>query len=1295
MNIQTRLGNVPETHYADLTAAFPEWTVNHRGDGVATLFCRQEPVEEKFFLQNFPDGINTLYRVVIHGCKVYDPLSGTVAFTDNAASVIRDYMAHADGMRLPPAIFGTPMAAAAWYTAAARCNEAIALTAGGSEARYRLWGSYYLDERPADVLGRMLQCCDGRLYPTADGGLALDIGAWAEPTVVLDENAIVGFSDLARGKDILSTANTIRATYLGVDQDYQTTDADPWVDAVDVSERGELEFEIALLMCPSHTQARRLMKLAAYRQKPRWVGTIQTNLMGLAAAGERFVRITYPLFEIDEVFEVQNFQIIVGEGNILQGVTLEVQSMPSDAYAWDPAEEEGDAPVAGEIDEGRPHRADPGRLRGRDLRRRRSAASPVFYADLTWTAPVDRRARHRGARQAHRRRVVDCDLRCGGCDQRRELRARRRRGIRIPDSPHLDLGSSRRLDRQRRRHRSSICRSLAMANEVTAAFNTAFRDFALDGITSSGANKPKKVEVRAIGPVIDGAITSLTAIATAGIKWLPSSTGTIRVRSTANVAIASGLVNGATLNGVTLATGNHVFLGLQTNPAENGLYTVVASGAAPRATFADSAAELGYIGFVIQSGTAGAGEQWTLPIAAASITLGTTALNFAQTGIADPYAAEIVEARGSYPDLDDRLDGIDAEMDTVQALTDTTTRAPTPYGYSDEAGYLVPVGSERGYDFSFGLTDCDTIVHYGDSYTDATYVLKDKAWVSVVSNFSPFRHVNMGDSGNWAERIYEQIQANRCVITPGVSWEVSFRGNTAWHVRHARYAVVATWTNDQSQGGPAAWTQHMKKNIDLLRSFGAQPVIMAEARPTTITTKEQYSVMSNLAREAGCDFVDAQHMSEETRYSVGPFTDGSHPGTRTGALYWSPMLRWLDGIPRPQRSIKVYNLRGTVVVGSLADLIFRDIYGLVNRFKEIGLGHVCIADVNLNNFEEIDKANWTGGTKNVDRYDEYAQLASGYPLTLTDYALLRVALPAHARGIKGIGVQVGTNATEVYVFNRFATNTHDTDTPTGAWEAVTLDGDMIQLDNWTLAKCMSDNELLVLLHKTGGVTLARPVVHWSGFLTGPERRLVRTYEVVGSELLTVRTCASLTGWTTVGSPAVVVPFDLSMGAPRDPAAPANPIGGVIEVTSANKIRQGTAVVASKERQTVYRLRVWARYWPKVFLDNTIAGYGFPAAQVVDRSAGFVFPDDSPINYETFDWRLVTLEATFAAAAAAPTAYEKQEKMVGLYWTPLDFYVSTLTTAFPCTLNWQLSSSDGTVQIGKVSLVEVIEHEHHR
>lgn len=133
-------------------------------------------------------------------------------------------------------------------------------------------------------------------------------------------------------------------------------------------------------------------------------------------------------------------------------------------------------------------------------------------------------------------------------------------------------------------------------------------------------------------------VADLSTLTTGGIKYTSED---IRVRSTANVDISSGLENGDTLNGVTLATGDHVFLGFQSDASENGLYTVVASGAASRATFADSAAELARIGFLILEGTAGSGERWTLALDAADITVDTTDLNFSRTGIEVDYSTAV------------------------------------------------------------------------------------------------------------------------------------------------------------------------------------------------------------------------------------------------------------------------------------------------------------------------------------------------------------------------------------------------------------------------------------------------------------------------------------------------------------------------------------------------------------------------------------------------------------------------------------------------------------------------------
>ena len=141
------------------------------------------------------------------------------------------------------------------------------------------------------------------------------------------------------------------------------------------------------------------------------------------------------------------------------------------------------------------------------------------------------------------------------------------------------------------------------------AANDVFRDYITDGVPLSGAHKPVKQDIRTLltgyedeldtidarttvleaSDVAQGNrlttaesdIDTLQSVAAAGVRWISNS---IVVRSTANVNLASGLVNGVTLNGVVLATGQFVFLGSQTATTENGIYTVVAAGAASRST---------------------------------------------------------------------------------------------------------------------------------------------------------------------------------------------------------------------------------------------------------------------------------------------------------------------------------------------------------------------------------------------------------------------------------------------------------------------------------------------------------------------------------------------------------------------------------------------------------------------------------------------------------------------------------------------------------------------------------------
>lgn len=156
----------------------------------------------------------------------------------------------------------------------------------------------------------------------------------------------------------------------------------------------------------------------------------------------------------------------------------------------------------------------------------------------------------------------------------------------------------------------------------TDALKIAFRDFLILNVPSSGPNKPFKAEVRAALNILAEDIAA--AASGQNIKV------NVRSASTANIALSSGLVNGAVIDGVTLATGDRFLVKNQSAPSQNGIYIVAASGAASRATDADTADEVTGMVVIVNEGTAWGGWQFNL-LTPAPIVLGATDLNFTPT----------------------------------------------------------------------------------------------------------------------------------------------------------------------------------------------------------------------------------------------------------------------------------------------------------------------------------------------------------------------------------------------------------------------------------------------------------------------------------------------------------------------------------------------------------------------------------------------------------------------------------------------------------------------------------------
>ena len=103
----------------------------------------------------------------------------------------------------------------------------------------------------------------------------------------------------------------------------------------------------------------------------------------------------------------------------------------------------------------------------------------------------------------------------------------------------------------------------------------------------------------------------------------------VRVATTANGTLASAFVNGVTVDGVTLVTGDRILIKNQTTKTQNGVYTVNASGAPTRVTEFDTGANTLAGGVIVPvvAGTVNGGASFQC-MNTGAITIGSTSIVF-------------------------------------------------------------------------------------------------------------------------------------------------------------------------------------------------------------------------------------------------------------------------------------------------------------------------------------------------------------------------------------------------------------------------------------------------------------------------------------------------------------------------------------------------------------------------------------------------------------------------------------------------------------------------------------------
>lgn len=213
VRIKTYLGTSTQTADPDLiseTSGLTDgmWTSNHRLRGIAYIYVRFIYSQDVF-----PNGVPSL-SARIRGRKVYNPHTGTTAWSNNPALCIRDYLTSDHGLDQPASRIDDNLV----NLAAVICDQTV-----DSESRYTCNGSFTTAVDPATILTNMLTSMGGILW-YGQGKWRMRAAAYTSPTLTLDENDLRSPVNVATRHSRRDSFNSVRGTFAGEETDWQVTD---------------------------------------------------------------------------------------------------------------------------------------------------------------------------------------------------------------------------------------------------------------------------------------------------------------------------------------------------------------------------------------------------------------------------------------------------------------------------------------------------------------------------------------------------------------------------------------------------------------------------------------------------------------------------------------------------------------------------------------------------------------------------------------------------------------------------------------------------------------------------------------------------------------------------------------------------------------------------------------------------------------------------------------------------------------------------------------------------------------
>lgn len=319
--VKTHLGAADQVADADLVAANLGWTSDHRLRGVAYIYIKMVWNRDVF-----PRGIPNI-KAVVRGKKLYDPRTGLTAWSDNWALCVRDYLAADYGLRCTDAEIDDVAIAAAANIA----DEAVALAAGGTEARYTCNGVIDTGATPRANMEALLSGGAGTLTWPA-GVYTLHAGAYDTPAATLNENDLRGPIRVRARVGRQDLYNAIKGTFVDPDQHWQPVDFPPITNATYESQDGNQRIwrDVAYPVTTRSATAQRLAKIAVEKSRQGITVEMPCKLTAFKVKVWDTVQLSIDhLGWTDKVFRVTGWRFADSGG-----IDLTLQEEAAACYTW-------------------------------------------------------------------------------------------------------------------------------------------------------------------------------------------------------------------------------------------------------------------------------------------------------------------------------------------------------------------------------------------------------------------------------------------------------------------------------------------------------------------------------------------------------------------------------------------------------------------------------------------------------------------------------------------------------------------------------------------------------------------------------------------------------------------------------------------------------------------------------------------------------------------------------------------------------------------------------------------------